>query len=268
MTTILIVGATIGCLRIRDALSAQLDGEPMGMRASEVDSHLAGCPDCVAWYAAAARVTRLARVAPAAPTPDLTARILAASGRVSPPRRYAMTVARVALALIGLAQAVLAVPALALGADGMHPPMHVAHEGGAWNLALAVAFVAAAMRPRSAAGLLPVLGAFVAALVVVSVPDLATADVPALRLAEHLPAVIALLLVAVLARGGRRPRVPPRRGRSAGEGGLTADTGGADTGSPVVLQSDSDGAVGGSAAVEGRVSDGYAARVQASGHVA
>jgi predicted anti-sigma-YlaC factor YlaD len=234
------------------------------MRASEVDSHLAACPDCAAWYASAARVTRLARLAPAEVVPDLSARILVAAGRVGPPRRYATAVTRVALALLGLAQAVLAVPALALGADGLHPPMHVAHESGVWNLALAVAFLAAAVRPRSAAGLLPLLGAFVAGLVVVSVSDLATDDVPALRLAAHLPAVAALLLVAALARETRRPRVPPRRGRSAAGAGVAA------TSYPAVpRQSGWDGPQDGPAATQGHASRWYAAHGQTwSGHVA
>ncbi len=245
------MNVTIGCLQFREALSAGLDHEPLGMPASAVDSHLTGCPDCAAWYAAAVQVTRLARVAPAAPIPDLSATILAATGPIGRPRRYAVTMTRVALALVGLAQCVLAVPALALGSDALHPPMHVAHESGAWNLGLAVAFLTAAARPRFAAGLLPLLAAFVAGLAAVSLPDVAMGDVPAARLAAHLPAVAALVLVAALARAVRGPRVPPRRGRSAGGGSP-----------PARWPSSWDGAAHGPAAVDGLASDGRAARGQ------
>jgi predicted anti-sigma-YlaC factor YlaD len=219
-------------------------------------------------------VTRLARVAPAAAIPDLGAQILAAAGWARP-RRYAVGAARVALVLLGLAQVALAAPALALGADGLHAPLHAAHESGAWNLALAVAFLAAAVRPRYAAGLLPLLGAFVAVLVVVGLPDLAAGAVPLARLAGHLPAVAALLLVAVLARAARRPRVPPRRGRSvAGDGvvgdgvvgdgvvgdGVVGDGVVGDSGhlAPAPRQSSGDGAENGPAAAAGHAGQGHA----------
>jgi predicted anti-sigma-YlaC factor YlaD len=218
-----------------------------------LNSHLSACPDCAAWYEAAARVTRLTRVAPAVAIPDLTARILSA-GRLGRRARPGRPLVRVALALLGVAQVVLAVPALALGADDLHPPLHVAHETGAWNVALAVAFLAAALRPRYAAGLLPLLAAFVAVLVAASLPDVTAGDVPMVRLAEHLPVVVALLLVTVLGRPGRRTPVPPRRGRSTGRPVQP----GADQGE-VGWPSGSDGPVDRPAAAEGRLSRGYVA---------
>jgi predicted anti-sigma-YlaC factor YlaD len=221
------------------------------MPAAALDAHLSACPDCATWYEAAARVTRLARVTPAEPIPDLTARILAAAGPTGQRRRPGHLVARLALAVLGLAQAGLAVPALALGADDLHPPLHVAHESGAWNLALAVAFLAAAVRPRYTAGLLPLLAAFVAVLAAASVPDIAAGEASGARLAAHLPAVVALLLVTVLAHPGRRPLLPPRRGRSTGW------PAGAD-GDPVQAgwPSSSDGPADHPAAAEGRLSKG------------
>src|SRR5205823_2901956 len=122
------------------------------MPPAAIDAHLAACPACATWYEAAVRVTRLIRLSPAAPVPDLSTRILAAAGPVRPPRRRALWLLRVALALLGLVQLALAVPAVVLGLDGLHPPMHVAHESGAWNVALAAAFLAAAVRPRYATG--------------------------------------------------------------------------------------------------------------------
>ena len=66
------------CAGFREAISAQLDGESLGMPVAELDGHLAECVPCAAWSSQAAQVTRPARIAPAPPVPDLTAAILAA----------------------------------------------------------------------------------------------------------------------------------------------------------------------------------------------
>jgi hypothetical protein len=127
-------------------------------------------------------------------------------------RGWPMTMLRVALAAVAVGQAIVAWPALALGADTMEAPTHVAHESGAWNVALAVALLAVARRPRYSVGLLPLLAAFVAVLAVVSLPDLAAGHVPGGRLASHLLLVGALALVAALARQ-LRSETPPLGGR-------------------------------------------------------
>src|SRR3954469_8018401 len=68
----------------REAISARLDGEPLGLPAAELDGHLEGCPECRTWSADASRVTRRARLAPAPAVPDLTATVLAALPRELP----------------------------------------------------------------------------------------------------------------------------------------------------------------------------------------
>jgi len=262
------VSSTARCLQFREALSAQLDREPLGGAPGAVDAHLAACPACATWYEAAARVTRLVRLSPAAPVPDLTARILAAAGPLRPPRRRTLWVLRVALAVLGLVQLGLAVPALVLGLDGLHPPMHVAHESGAWNVALAGAFLAAAMRPRYAAGMLPLLGVYVAVLVGVSLQDIAMGDVTAPRLARHAPVLVALLLVAAVNRAAGRPPVPPRRDRSTADGGSVAAGADPAAGGP---PSGWDGPADPPSAAEGRASHDQggtvAAETAAQGHV-
>ncbi|MFH8405858.1 zf-HC2 domain-containing protein [Streptomyces sp. NPDC018019] len=53
------------CSRVRTALSARLDGEPLppGVTGGRLDAHLAGCADCRGWSAGAARLQRLTRAA-------------------------------------------------------------------------------------------------------------------------------------------------------------------------------------------------------------
>src|SRR5579872_50306 len=97
------------CERIRDALSAQLDGEDPGMDAGIVDDHVAGCAACRAWLVAGAAVTRSVRVHEAEPVPDLSGPIMAriAAAREATPPSSTPSLVRLALALVAVAQATL-----------------------------------------------------------------------------------------------------------------------------------------------------------------
>jgi len=198
------------CPVYREALSARLDGEPPGVPERALDEHLATCPACAGWADDAAVVTRRARLASAPVVPDLTARVLQALPRELPGTaaaaraRLTETALRLALLAVGVAQAGIAWPVLAEGS--MSAPVHMAHETGAWNLALAAAFLAVAAAPRLAAGALPFLGTFTVLLTVVTVRDLGNGHVPAERAVAHLLLVAGVLLVAVMAWRSRRRR--------------------------------------------------------------
>jgi predicted anti-sigma-YlaC factor YlaD len=200
------------CSTFREAISARLDGEPLGMSSRELDEHLAACPGCTVWAADAARVTRRARLAAAPAVPDLTAAVLGALPRELPGAaaaaraRLADSALRLALVAVGVAQAVLAWPVLMSGAGAMSAPVHMAHETGAWNLGVAAAFLAVAAGPRLAAGALPFLGSFAALLLPVTVADLGAGHVHAERAVAHLLLLAGVLLVSALAwRGRSRP---------------------------------------------------------------
>jgi predicted anti-sigma-YlaC factor YlaD len=209
------------CPAYREALSARIDGELLGLPERALDEHLATCVDCAAWADDAALVTRRARLASAPAVPDLTARVLQALPRELPGTaaaaraRLVDTGLRLALLAVGIAQAGIAWPVLADGS--MSAPVHMAHETGAWNLALAAAFLAVAAAPRLAAGALPFLGTFAVLLTIVTVQDLGSGHVPAERAVAHLLLVAGVLLVAVMAWRGRRRRAasPPVRSRVA-----------------------------------------------------
>jgi predicted anti-sigma-YlaC factor YlaD len=199
------------CLPFREAISARLDAEPLGMPASELDGHLATCAACTDWAAEAARVTRRARLAAAPAVPDLTAAVLTALPRELPGvgaaarARLVETALRLGLLAVGVAQAGLAWPALASGQAAMSAPVHMAHETGAWSLGVAAAFLAVAAAPRLAAGALPFLGTVTALLVPVTLSDLAAGHVHADRAAVHLLLLAGLALVSAVAwRGHRR----------------------------------------------------------------
>ena len=96
-------------------------------------------------------------------------------------------------------QALLAWSGALTGRDDMATG-HLAHEVGAWNLALAVAFLAAATRPRSADALVAPVGIFVTVLGVAAIADAAAGDLAAGRLAGHLLVAVGLGLLVVVGR--------------------------------------------------------------------
>jgi predicted anti-sigma-YlaC factor YlaD len=209
------------CAPFREAASARLDGEPLGMPAADLDRHLAGCPGCTAWADAAGAVTRRARLAPAPPVPDLTAAVLGALPRqlpgtaVAARARLLRSALRLALLAVGVAQAGLVWPALSGGAAAMSAPVHVANETGAWNLAVAAALVAVAAAPRLAAGALPFLATAALLIGVATVRDLQAGHVHADRAAAHLLLLAGAVLVAVVAwrQRTRRPAALVAPGR-------------------------------------------------------
>jgi predicted anti-sigma-YlaC factor YlaD len=199
---------SVRCDRIREAASARLDGEPIGMSSSALDHHLATCVDCAGWVAQSTRLTRQARLG-TAEQPDLSELILA--GTVLPVRKVLRrrTVLRLALVVTGIVQLALSLPSMFGDSIGMAMSVHATHEVASWNCAMAVALLATALRPRRASGVLAVLGTFVAVLTLLSVRDLAGGYVTVARLATHLGAVVGLVLVAVLSRVEQS--LPPER---------------------------------------------------------
>ncbi|MGY2127390.1 zf-HC2 domain-containing protein [Blastococcus sp. SYSU DS0617] len=201
------------CTPFREAISARLDGEPLGMPAGALEHHLRSCPDCAAWSERAALATRRARLAPAPVVPDLTGAVLAALPRELPGAaaaaraRLVDTGLRLALLAVGVAQAGIAWPVLVTGPGAMSAPTHMAHETGAWNLAVAAAFLAVAAAPRLAAGALPFLLSFTALLVPVTLADLGAGHVHADRALTHLLLVAGVVLVSAGAFRARRRRV-------------------------------------------------------------
>lgn len=189
-----------------------------------LDEHLTGCAECSAWAEDAALVTRRARLAPAPAVPDLTFAVLAALPRELPGMAAAArtrlidAALRLALLAAGVAQAALAWPVLSAGTGAMSAPVHMAHEAGAWNLAVAAALLAVAAAPRLAGGTLAFLGSFVLFLLPVTVADLAAGRVQLDRVLAHLFLLGGTALVVTIAwraRARRAQRVAGRRRAAA-----------------------------------------------------
>jgi predicted anti-sigma-YlaC factor YlaD len=205
---------SMGCEAVREALSAQLDGEDEASGRAEVDAHLDTCPACRSWLDGAARVTRLARTSPApavaALGPDaLTAILAAAPGRAR--ARLALTL-RAALGVLGAVQLLLALAQVLAAGEGvghLHgttldgaTPDHLWHESAAWNVAIGAGFVWIALRRTRPNGLVPTLTAFVAVLTLLSVVDVANGRVESVRLVSHGLILAGYLIILALLRPG------------------------------------------------------------------
>ncbi|WP_370961790.1 hypothetical protein [Amycolatopsis sp. cg9] len=203
------------CEDCREALSARLDGESEPV---SPDEHLASCAACQEWFAGADRLRRAMLLRPAPPVPDLTAAILE---RTPAPSGEGWGL-RIALAVVAIAQLGLAFAQL-LGTAGGHGGIHLDHEGGAWNLAVGIGLLAAVLRPKTAAGQLPLLTGFVGVLLVLSAGDLAAGTVTLSRLATHLLVVLGLALLYAVHRG-HRDRGAPIPAATGGDGTTTGST--------------------------------------------
>lgn len=194
------------CTDARIAMSARLDGELLPLEASALHAHLAGCAECRAWETEAAALHRRTRVATAPAVPDLTARVLAATATTGTSGSQDVAL-RVGLALVALVQVGIAAPALLLGEDaGL--PAHTARHLGSFAVALGIGFLVAAWRPRVAAGLLPVVTALAACIVVTSILDVVSGRAAATNEAAHTTELVGLAGLWMVARSTRtRPEV-------------------------------------------------------------
>jgi predicted anti-sigma-YlaC factor YlaD len=218
----------MACERWRELVSARLDGEDDPADRARVEEHLAGCADCRAWLDRAAAVNRLTRTAAATDVPDLTEAILAALPTGPAPIRRRLRVRAalyVGLAAVGTVQLILGLAQVGGGAAGGHAhtgvdatPGHLWHESAAWNVAVGAAFLFIALRRNRPTGLLPMLTAFVAMLLLLSVNDLTAGRVDGERLVSHGFVVLGYLLAVALSRVTGEPARPPGSRATGGSG--------------------------------------------------
>jgi predicted anti-sigma-YlaC factor YlaD len=182
----------VGCEGYRDAISARIDGEDPGMAEGVLARHLADCGPCRSYERAALAATRRARLRAAEPVPDLSVAIL---GAIAATRRAVPTppVIRLTLALVAVAQACSAVPALAGNDSGA--TLHIAHEQAAWGIALAAGLAFAAWRPARAGALLPFLVVFVSTMASLTLADVAAGRVAPAAELPHAMAALGLVLL-------------------------------------------------------------------------
>lgn len=198
------------CEHVREALSATADGEVAPVGEAAVRTHLDACAACTAFAAASGDLDRRVRVAPAEPVPDLSAAILAAVDTPDTDRaRTRLAQVRGLLALVGVTQLLLAVPAM-LGTSGL--ASHAAREAGIFEVALGIGFLVVARRPARAGGLLPVAAVVATLVTVASLGDALAGTASLVQEAAHLLEIIGTGLLWALDRQRGRAVLHPAAG--------------------------------------------------------
>jgi len=207
----------VECEIAREALSARMDGEHEPVPARRVDEHLASCPECRQWQDELNSQMDVLRGLIAADRTRMTAVTDSVSQPALPETRDGLDWVRIALAVVGGIQIVLAVLQAAGVSIGVHVGHsmggHVVNESTAWSVALGVAMLVAADRPAAAMGLAIVGGVFTLVLTGYVVVDGLTGAVGAVRMLSHLPALAGVVLTVLVWR--RHTLEPPRPDRDA-----------------------------------------------------
>lgn len=182
------------CEEVRESLSALLDGEASRLAPEQVDAHVAGCNACHRWRDEAHVVTRQFRLRgvgePLLPPTDLLEKVTRRS--LWRPPSFSDGV-RMALAGVALLQLLVTGHLLISGnVDGFR-------DLGSLDLALAVGYLVAALRPQRAAGMRAIVGAAAVLLVASALIDLAAHRTTALDEAPHLITLAGWLLISLLA---------------------------------------------------------------------
>lgn len=186
----------VDCERAREAISALLDSEPPGIDSTLLEQHLAQCPDCRVWRERAHELTRRTRLRAAQPAPAIAHAVVGIGALVrSRPWWSTLVAARIGLVAVAVAQAAMTFPILILGTD-RDAPLHIAHEMGSFDLALAIGFLMAAWRPSRAEGMRVVVGAAAGLLVLTAVIDLIAGRTTLADESPHLLAVAGWLLLS------------------------------------------------------------------------
>jgi predicted anti-sigma-YlaC factor YlaD len=204
----------VDCASWREAISAMADGEDPGIDARLVRAHLDRCAACRAFRDDVEALRRPVRVRSATPMPDLSRRVVKRNALAD--RASAWGAVRLLLAVVAVEIAVLSLPALVLGEDA-DATTHEARHVGAFGVAYAVALAVVVFRPARARSILPVAAVLAFAMTMTAAVDIAQGRVPLVGETLHLPEIVSVLLVWLLAASPRRDRAATKgtSGRAA-----------------------------------------------------
>jgi predicted anti-sigma-YlaC factor YlaD len=203
----------MACAEWIAAVSADADGEDPGVDRRLLVAHLESCPACRAYREGVARLRRASAVTTAGEMPDLSQQVAGLNAVADRASRWWLV--RALLAVVAAVIVASSLPAL-LGEHGtsVHESRHV----GAFSIAYGVALVLVVVRPARARAILPVAMVLAGALFITALLDVVEGRVPLVDEAAHLPELVSVVLVWLLARplpdpqratGRRRRDGPP-----------------------------------------------------------
>jgi predicted anti-sigma-YlaC factor YlaD len=194
------------CDRWVDAISALADGEDPGIDLRVLEAHLQRCPSCRGFRADVEASRGRLRVSEAVPQPDLSRRVAKLNAIADRAARWG--VVRGLLAVVSIQIIVLSAPALLLGSEA-GVTAHNARHLGAFSIAYAVGLMVVTVRPARARTMLPVAGVLGVALAVSGAIDMVDGSTGPLEELTHLPELLSVVLVWVLARPSPRTSTSP-----------------------------------------------------------
>jgi predicted anti-sigma-YlaC factor YlaD len=144
----------------------------------------------------------------AVPVLDMTGRVVKAARLAD--RTSVWWVLRLGLGVVSVQVIVLCAPALFLG-HSAGSDAHSARHLGSFAVAYAIGLLVVALRPAKARGMLPLAAALAGCLAITAIIDISDGRVPAVTEFHHIPEIIGLVLVWLLARPARLADTPVRR---------------------------------------------------------
>jgi predicted anti-sigma-YlaC factor YlaD len=186
----------VRCERWRDAISARADGEDPGVDERSLTAHLTTCAGCRSFAASAGSPPEAVDGGGGEPPASLAttvARMAAIADRAT-----TSSVVRGLLAVVAVEIIVMSTRALVLG-DQHETSTHAARHLGAFTAAYGVGLLVVVARPARARTLLPVAAVVAGALVISAIVDLVQRRIPVLDEAAHLPEVVSVVLVWLIA---------------------------------------------------------------------
>ena len=194
------------CEHFQTAISAMSDGEEPNVTPALVEAHVATCSSCRQFRSALESLPRAAPLAEAPVMPDLSRRVVKLNAMADRAGRW--SIVRALLGLIAIEVVVLSVPALVLGRDGASAA-HAARHLGAFSVAYAVGLLVVVARPARARAMLPVALVLAGAIAVTAVIDVIEGRIPLVGEAAHIPEILSVWFVWLLARPARDTTVAP-----------------------------------------------------------
>lgn len=200
----------MACAEWMAAISAEADGEDPGVDPRLLAAHLESCAACRTFRTDVQGLRRATAVVPAPEMPDLSRRVSKLNAVADRASRW--WVVRGLLALVAVTILALSVPDLLGHSD---EAVHEARHVGAFSVAYAVALLAVVVRPARARTIFPVTLVLAGALLITAAIDVVEGHVPLVNETAHLPELLSVALVWLLARP-----LPERTGqdRPAGDG--------------------------------------------------
>lgn len=184
------------CERWFEAVSALVDGEDPGVDHRLLLAHVTDCAECKSAWDRLERLRRAVRVMPAEPMPDMSGRVMKAVAFADRASRW--LVVRVLLAAIALYTITVSIVTV-LVAEESGSSMHGARHIGAFTLAYGASLLVVVARPARAGTMLPVAATLAIALAITAVFDVMDGQVPLTGEVLHVPELVSVGLLWLLA---------------------------------------------------------------------